>query len=56
MNSCQVQGSKPLEFQGDLVRISIVVESVTVVAVAVVVVGIASLAMIATVGVRSRSS
>ena len=46
MNSCQVQGSNPLEIQGDLVRISIVIEIVVVVAAAaaavVVVVGIAS--------------
>ena len=44
MNSCQVQGSNPLEIQGDLVRISIVIEIVVVAAAAaaVVVVGIAS--------------
>jgi hypothetical protein len=44
MNSCQVQGSKPLEIQGDLVRISIVIVIVVAAAAAVVVVvvGIAS--------------
>ena len=44
MNSCQVQGSKPLEIQGDLVRISIVIEIVVAASAAavVVVVGIAS--------------
>jgi hypothetical protein len=45
MNSCQVQGSNPLEIQGDLVRISIVIEIVVAAAAAaavVVVVGIAS--------------